>query len=419
MSEIACAKVSVQIRMPQALQRRNKTLEDQLKQSVYTSSVLATAHNDRAEKLMEAWVKDRLDREQAYQRQVAAARQSAARQAASAVHFAIRHDDFARNTDASTNTSNSPDFGETKALALRHGMSLSSCDDASASCTGLEVESDSNELDLVNEAQELISRLPEETAHSLLETLRESHTPLAQHVRHLAAFNGHPEKESVGQESRRIDKTAPALDAPVVPKIVSRKEKMTKIKSRREEREARSKTHRPSRPWEPTVISMEAIVALDDGTSQPTEITGKHPTRTQILASLLGLVLLSAACSSFQALALWLASLQVLGILGACLWWEEDQMCGRGFRIVAQMMVLLLSGSICALLMWVAVSGDIPPHFSLLGSSFAFVHLRPRISRFASELSLLASRLCCPLSLRFRRVSPAHSDLIRFTSVVR
>lgn len=111
-----------------------------------------------------------------------------------------------------------------------------------------------------------------------------------------------------------------------------------------------------SQDWQPVIPTLEEITALDS----PGHAAVKQLTTTQIVASFSGLVLLSLVCSSVQEFTLWLASLQVLGIFVSSLWWEEDQISGRGCRILAQMMVLLVSGSIGGLLVWVAGACPFP-----------------------------------------------------------
>ena len=346
--------------MLQALQRRNQTLEEQLRNALYTSSVLASAQNDRAEKLMEAWAKDRADRERAYMQEAEARDVTCDMDCTAAVELLP---DVRRTMDASTITSDFFESGDAEAdRSVLQPHTQKNCTAAPVSGTASGDGCDSHEADLLNEAQELMTRLPEETTLSLLAMLHQSHTPVARRVRHLAlaAAKGPSEEESMDQEtgvsvdqggqyreSHACRSTATAVTAAGPPR---------ERKGGQGRRKGAEKGEIKSQGWQPGIPTLEEIIALDS----PGDTPVKHLTTTQIVASFSGLLLLSAICSSVQEFTVWLASLQVFGIFVSSLWWEEDQVSGRGCRILAQMMVLLVSGSIGGLLVWIGGACPFP-----------------------------------------------------------
>jgi len=432
----------------QALRRRNQLLEDQLKRSVLTNSVLATEHNVRAQQLMEAWAQDRADREQAHRLR--------AIEASSHAIIVKQPEEMAsqarRSMDASTNTATANSVGDHSGalvpqLSHRNALGTESANrtllesyrghsapppDASRICPcarpaprrgtglaepqpeeerirarspsegmimagvagcqgmiqqemGMDMGGDVGmmygmegrmghqgmtpqqamgieESELFHEAQQLIGSLPEDSAFELLAALHQSDMPVAKRMRDLSAAGDQVEDEFVHAKSN-----ATSGDAVQVGPIFDGKGTAVKhsklVKKRNAKVEAGMEQQKGG--WDMAIPTFEAIEKIGRSPCDQHGDVENHPTRVQVVVSLSGLLLISVVCSSVPQLALWLTAIQAMAIFGAGVRWEEDQIFGRGWRALAQLFVLLISGCMSALLTWAAGAHSRPNSCSL------------------------------------------------------
>lgn len=128
---------------------------------------------------------------------------------------------------------------------------------------------------------------------------------------------------------------------------------------------------RSSRSWKMTPSSFEDIdkyahgghhkkgAGDDDGGVAEESLVEKMKQNSHVLGAMSLLMLITLLCSIVPALALWLCALQVMAIFASSVQWEEDQVLAKGgkfraCRLLCQLVIVGLSGLVCALLFWVA-----------------------------------------------------------------